>query len=64
MDPITDEMAWSLMNYINAFDREEEKQNRSEAWDELEKSIIANLADDVVVGVLNGKVDIVVKKKF
>ena len=64
MDPITDEMAWSLMNYINAFDSEEEKQNRSEAWDELEKSIIANLADDVVVGVLNGKVDIVVKKKF
>ena len=64
IDPITDEMAWSLMNYINAFDSEEEKQNRSEAWDELEKSIIANLADDVVVGVLNGKVDIVVKKKF
>ncbi len=64
INPISDNMAWSLMSYKNAFDSEEEMQNKAEAWDELEKSIIANLADDVIVGVLNGKVDIVVKKKF
>ena len=64
INPISDNMAWSLMSYKNAFDSEEEMQNKAEAWDELEKSIIANLADDVIVGVLGGKVEIVVKKAF
>ena len=34
--------------------------DKEEAWDELEKSIIAKLADDVIVGVLSGKADIVI----
>ena len=49
---------WSLMNY-----REQAKKDKPE-WDELEKSIIANLADDVIVGMIGGKVDIIVKKSF
>ena len=40
------------------------QKDHAEEWDELEKSVIANLADDVTVGVLNGKVDMVVRKKF
>lgn len=48
--------AWSLDSY-----REQAKQPE---WDELEKSIIAKLADDVVVGIIGNKVDIVIKKKF
>ena len=60
----SDSMAWSLMSYKNSFEPEIVKQEKSQSWDELEKSIIANLADDVIVGVLNGTVDIVVKKKF
>ena len=64
INPTTNNMAWSLISYKNAFDSEEEMQNKAEAWDELEKSIIANLADDVIVGVLNGRVDIIVKKAF
>ena len=59
----SDSIAWSLMNYRDSFDSAAQVEKR-EAWDELEKSIIANLADDVIVGVLGGKVDIVVKKKF
>lgn len=59
----SDSMAWSLMSYKNSFDAPK-KENNAEEWDELEKSIIANLADDVIVGVLNGKVDITVKKTF
>ncbi len=52
--------AWSLNSYKQyAGDNKE-----SEAWDELEKSIIANLADDVIVGVIGKKVDIIIKKKF
>ncbi len=52
--------AWSLRSY-----RESAGGNKdAEEWDELEKSIIANLADDVIVGVLGQKVDIIVKKRF
>ena len=33
-------------------------------WDELEKSIIANLADDVIVSVKGNRVEIEIKKNF
>ncbi len=55
--------AWSLLNYRDSFAGTAQAEKR-EAWDELEKSIIANLADDVIVGVRSGKVDITVKKAF
>ena len=48
---------WSLEQYKTA----EKDENK---WDELEKSIIANLADDVVVGIKGKNVDIIVKKNF
>ena len=57
-------MSWSLMSYKNNLDQNTEDFHEEEAWDELEKSIIANLADDVVVGVLGRKIDIVIKKTF
>ena len=57
-------MIWTLSAYRNGFGDEQTKADNAEEWDELEKSIIANIADDVVVGVLGGKVDIVVKKAF
>ncbi len=50
--------SWSLNSYKNNVD------NDSEEWDELEKSIIANIADDVIVGVKGKKVDIIIKKSF
>ena len=49
---------WSLDKY-----RTEVKKG-SDDWDELEKSVIANLADDVTVGIIKGKVEIIVKKLF
>ena len=49
---------WSLNRYKNA------AEENGEEWDELEASIIANLADDVIVGIKGSKVDITVKKKF
>ena len=42
----------------------EEETDRKEYWDELEKSIVANLADDVIVGINGRVVDIVIKKRF
>lgn len=52
--------AWSMNTYIN----QAEDANQTEDWDELEKSIIAKYADDVVVGISKGVVHIVLKKRF
>ena len=51
---------WSLEKYREFVKQENEKEN----WDELEKSVIASLADDVTVGVKGKQVDIVIVKRF
>lgn len=52
--------AWSLKNY-----RDNAQDNKDkETWDELEKSVIANIADDVIVGYIGKKVNIIIKKVF
>lgn len=55
-----DTMVWTLQNY----QRREIDEGRKEKWDELERSIVANLADDVLVTMKGRHVEIVVKKKF
>lgn len=51
---------WSLKDYkSNAY-----KENKKEATDEFEKSIVANIADDIVIGVRGKKIDINIKKSF
>jgi hypothetical protein len=49
---------WTLSRYKDA------QKDNAEPWDELEKSIIANLADDVIVSVKGNKIEIVIVKKF
>ena len=49
---------WTLNRYKDA------QRNNAEPWDELEKSIIANLADDVIVSVKGNKVEIAIMKNF
>ena len=51
---------WTLEKYRDAVKKEAEKEN----WDELEKSVIASVADDVIVGVKGKKADIIIVKKF
>ena len=51
---------WSLEQYRNSV----KKETQAEAWDELEKSVIASVADDVVVGVRGKQAEIVITKKF
>ena len=51
---------WSLGEYKASVRTEK----REQAWDELEKSIIASVADDVIVGVKGRQASIVVIKKF
>jgi hypothetical protein len=50
---------WSLEQY-----RDIAKKDKAESWDELEKSVIASVADDVIVGIRGNRADIVVVKKF
>lgn len=51
---------WSLERYrFNA-----KAEEKAEKWDELEKSVLASVADDVIVGVKGKRADIVVIKKF
>ena len=51
---------WTLEQYKNAVKKDKEE----ERWDELEKSVIACVADDVIVGVKGKQADIIIVKKF
>ena len=51
---------WTLDRYRSSVS----KEKQSEAWDELEKSVIASVADDVIVGVKGKCAQIVIVKKF
>ena len=51
---------WSLEQYRSLLKPEEQK----EEWDELEKSVIASVADDVIVGIKGNQADIVIVKNF
>ena len=51
---------WTLGQYRNTVQNEK----KAEAWDELEKSVLASVADDVIVGVKGKHADFIVIKKF
>ena len=59
-----DSLVWSLQGYKESLEDasgEQEGTGKSkEAWDELEKSIVANIADDVVVGVKKDRIDMTI----
>ena len=58
LDGVEPAVMWSLSDYKDNLDDEDE--NTEEATDELEKSIIANLAKDVHVGVKGDKIDMTI----
>ena len=51
---------WTLEQYK----KQVQQEKSADAWDELEKSIVARLADDVLVGIKGKHVDIIVQKAF
>lgn len=56
---------WTLQAYRNDLDTNRGENNEAEdAWDELEKSIVAKLADDVIVGVKGDRIELVIVKAF
>jgi len=61
----TDYELWSLSQYKSTVDvGRNESDKYGEAWDELEKSIIANIADDIRIGIRDRQVVVIVSKKF
>jgi len=56
---------WTLQTYRDDLTQARGADSAAaEAWDELEKSIVARLADDVVVGVKGDRIDLIITKKF
>lgn len=51
---------WSLQTYRDSVERE----NAKEAWDELEKSITAKLADEIRIFINGDSVEMVIDKRF
>ena len=51
---------WSMEKYK----AEVKKRQDEESWDELEKSIVANIADEVSVRIIGANVEIIVSKAF
>lgn len=53
---------WSLQRYRKAL--EAAHTQKEPVWDELEMSIVASLADDVIVGVHSDVAELIIKKSF
>ena len=65
-DGVQSETIWSMQVYQEELRRQlaEEKEGSAEAWDELEKSVIAHLADDVKVSIRGSEVEMTVIREF
>lgn len=59
--------AWSMQKYKDSVDLQRQNEGNLaalDAWDELEKSIIANIADEVQVGVTRDGAELIVTKSI
>ena len=54
-------VSWSMQHYKTAV---EQDSDAKEEWDELEKSIVANIADEVKIAITGNTVEMTVYKKF
>lgn len=63
-DPFGD-YVWSMHYYIEELQRKAETaKEAAEAWDELEKSIVVSIADDIKVKIKGKNVEIILYKAF
>ena len=60
------DVAWSMEDYRLQLQkyREEHREGAEEAWDELEKSVVSNVADEVKVSVEGWNVEMIIYKKI
>ncbi|MCR5100420.1 MAG: hypothetical protein K6B41_03590 [Butyrivibrio sp.] len=57
-------VSWTLQDYRSNIKNGLNEGQNSEEWDELEKSVVANLADDVRIGIKGTHVEVDVIKNF
>ena len=59
-------LEWSMQRYENALSYRMKQEDTSvrEAWDELEKSVVKHVADDVLVSIRGGVVEMTILKKL
>ncbi|MBR5074202.1 MAG: hypothetical protein IKX26_03115 [Bacteroidales bacterium] len=63
--PSGETFCWSLEQYKDALDEVRDSDEAAgTAWDELEKSIVARLADDVIVGVKKDEIEFTIVSKL
>ena len=64
MDGVFGDAAWSMRIYREQVEMyvEQKKKGAAEAWDELEKSVVAHVADDVKVSVRGQTVEMTIIK--
>ncbi len=56
---------WTLQTYRDELGQARGTDSAADdAWDELEKSIVARLADDIIVGVKGDRIDLIIRKQF
>ena len=56
---------WSMRRYENVLSAKiDEDDSAREVWDELEKSVVKNVADDVKVAIRGGYVEMIILKKL
>lgn len=57
--------SWSMRQYRSMVEKgKTDNAEAQEEWDELEKSIVANIADEVTVAIRGGEVEMTVYKNF
>lgn len=56
--------SWSLRQYKESVAASEDSPTKAEEWDELEKSVVAKLADEVKIFIDGDAVEMVIYKKF
>ena len=57
--------SWSLKEYKTALETDKEQSSEAAAaWDELERSIVSSIADDISVRITRSSVDMIIKKQF
>ena len=62
--PVTD-WQWTLTRYQNNLDgMKDEKPEAAAAWDELEKSVVKNVADDVKISIKGWQTEMIIIKKM
>ncbi len=59
-------LEWSMEDYRAQLEeyREQNREGAQEAWDELEKSVVAHVADDVRVSIQGRTVELIIEKEL